>query len=107
MNIMMERYEQVKEINRELRKTIEHTDLIKRGALLKIQAENEQKDKIYFAQMTLIYQQIDEIMNDINVSIEKKSALVHQLLNNSDYLTTKWENETRDCLEKMNKILYA
>lgn len=107
MNIMMQRYEQVKEHNKKLHDLIEHVDLIKRGAMLKVYSSIEQNDKLYFAQMSLIYQQIDDIMEDSNIDIKKKSDIEHQLLKSGYYLTTKWEKESEVYIKELHRIMYA
>lgn len=106
MSNMMERYKQVQEINAKMRTLIDRCELIKRGALIKLQNENEQNDKLYFAQITLIYDQIDEAM-DIECMSLDRAMKIEQLNNTAELLTTQWKNKAQYLHAEMERIIKA
>ena len=59
---MWKTYKKVEEENTKMHTMIEQCALNKRGALFKLQEKIEQNDKLYFAQIILICNQIDKAM---------------------------------------------
>lgn len=106
MSNMMERYKQVQEINTKMRALIDRCELIKRGALLKLQKQSEQNDKLYFAQISLIYDQIDEAMNIECMTLDK-AMKIEQLNNTAELLTTQWKNKAQYLHAEMDRIIKA
>lgn len=103
---MRNNYKEVEECNAKMRAKIEQCALIKRGALLKVQNEHEQNDKLYFAQIILIYDQIDETMNAECVTLDQLMK-VEKLINSADVLTNQWRQRARFLRTKMEQILKA
>lgn len=102
---MWKTYKKVKEENTKMRAIIEQCALIKRGALIKLQEKIEQNDKLYFAQIILICNQIDKAMN--TDMILDQVMQVEQLDNNMKMLTNQWVQRARSLYAEMNRIIKA
>nr|DAQ91436.1 MAG TPA: hypothetical protein [Caudoviricetes sp.] len=106
MSNMMEQYKRVQEINAKMRASIDHCELIKRGALIKLQNEHERNDKLYFAQIALIYDQIDEAMDIERMTLDR-AMKIEQLSNTAEFLTTQWKNKAQYLHAEMDRIIKA
>lgn len=102
---MWKNYKKVEEENTKTRAMIEQCAFIKRGALLKLQKEIEQNDKLYFAQIILICDQINKAMN-IDMTLDQVMK-VKLLYNTVKMLTNEWIQRARSLHAEMSRIIKA
>ena len=102
---MWKTYKKVEEENTKMRTMIEQCALIKRGALFKLQEKIEQNDKLYFAQIILICNQIDKAMiTDMTFDQVMKVKLLDDTIK---MLISEWIQRARSLHAEMSRIIKA
>ena len=102
---MWKTYKKVEDENTKMRTMIEQCALIKRGALFKLQEKIEQNDKLYFAQIILICNQINKAMiTDMTFDQVMKVKLLDDTIK---MLTSEWIQRARSLHAEMSRIIKA
>ena len=96
-----------KEVQKRISTTIQRADLIKRGALIKIQKQWEATDTQFFASMDLIYSQINALLTNMDMSFEDRADTLAKLEASTNALIRNWTAQTDHYANEIKRILYA
>ena len=96
-----------KEVQKRIYTNIQRADLIKRGALIKIQKQWEATDTQFFASMDLIYSQINALLTNMDMSFEDRADTLAKLEASTNTLIRNWTAQTDHYADEIKRILYA
>lgn len=104
---LIAQWNSTKETQKRIFDSIQHVDLIKRGAMIKIQKQWEATDTQFFASMDLIYTQINALMTNMDMSFEDKTSTLYNLEATTNALIQNWTVQTNHYVDELKRILYA
>lgn len=104
---LIAQWNSTKETQKRILDSIQHVDLIKRGAMIKIQKQWEATDTQFFASMDLIYTQINALMTNMDMSFEDKTNTLYNLEATTNALIQNWTIQTNHYVDELKRILYA
>lgn len=104
---LITQWNNVRESQKRIFANIQHADLIKRGALIKIQKQWETNDAQFFASMDLIYSQINTLLSNMDMNFEDRVDTLAKLEASTNTLIRNWTAQTDHYASEIKRILYA
>ena len=104
---LIAQWNNTKETQKRIFDSIQHVDLIKRGAMIKIQKQWEATDTQFFASMDLIYTQINALMTNLDMNFEDRVDTLEKLEASTNTLIRNWTTQTNHYADELRRILNA
>lgn len=104
---LIAQWNNVRESQKRIFANIQHADLIKRGALIKIQKQWEANDTQFFASMDLIYSQINTLLSNMDMNFEDRVDILAKLEASTNALIQNWTIQSDYYANEFRKVLYA
>lgn len=104
---LITQWNNVRESQKRIFTNIQHADLIKRGALIKIQKQWEANDVQFFASMDLIYSQINTLLSNMDMNFEDRVDTLAKLEASTQVLIRNWTTQSNHYANELRRILYA
>lgn len=102
---LITQWNSTKETQKKIFTSIQHVNLIKRGAMIKIQKQWEAADTQFFASMDLIYGQINALMTNMDMNFEDKVDILEKLEASTNTLIRNWTVQTNHYVDELRRIL--